>query len=108
MAWVKLRIFLRDVIRSPGYVPLQPHGRMPGRGSLSDVAERYSLEFEPGSVFADVFTNAGAAAIRVSHIMPSPSRDLDDGIPSRCGEGDRISAPLAVSSAQARDRQSAA
>ena len=28
--------------------------------------------------------------------MPPPSRDLDDGIPFRCGEGGRISAPPVV------------
>src|ERR687894_311763 len=40
--------------------------------------------------------------------MPPPSRDLDDGIPFRGGEGGRISAPLAVRIARARDQQSAA
>src|SRR5215213_11479160 len=31
------------------------------------MAERYSPEFEPGSVFAEVLTDAGAVAIRATH-----------------------------------------
>jgi hypothetical protein len=43
-----------------------------------------------------------------SHRTPPPSWGLDDGIPFRCGEGGRITAPLAVSSARVRDQQCAA
>jgi hypothetical protein len=76
----------------------------------------------PGSVYEQSI-GAGAEAIRGRgravetwrppptswpHRTPPPSRGLDDGIPFRCGEGGRISAPRAVSSARAHDQRSAA
>ena len=93
---------------------------MPRRGSLGVHAERCSAEPWPGAVSIERAAG-GAVAIRVSEgavwghdalpiVMPTQTTAArvasGDGRLS-CEGGDRLSAPLAASSARARDQQNA-